>query len=92
MRATCPPSPRSDRLGPDQAPDQGAVRAIAKGPEPTRFRAFRSLPGGRPHGAGGQCVLRQAARALAKIPNMMPAIGQMIQEMAQAVKMKLHSR
>ena len=40
MRATCPPSPRSDRLGPDQAPHQGAVRATAKGPEPTRFRAF----------------------------------------------------
>lgn len=89
---TCPLSPRSERLGPDQAPDQGLGRATATGPEPTRFRAFRSLMGGCPPGAGGQCILRQAARALAKIPNMMPAIGQMIQEVAQALKMKLHSR
>jgi len=40
MRATCPPSPRSDRLGPDQAPDQGAVWATAKGPGPPK------VPGG----------------------------------------------
>lgn len=82
MSASAPTRPRI----------RGSVGATATGPEPTRFRAFRSLSGGRPHGAGGQCILRQAARALAKIPNMMPAIGQMIQEVAQALKMKLHSR